>query len=87
MQEITVADYESDPAKWRAAAQDEPIVVIDERGTPHLYLLSKAVFDSLRAGPRQALRVDELDADDMAALRDARVDPQHDYLDALLEEE
>ncbi|MBW7909784.1 MAG: type II toxin-antitoxin system prevent-host-death family antitoxin [Alphaproteobacteria bacterium] len=84
--EICEDEFNLDPVKWQAHALSEPVVITD-KGQPKLYLLSKAVVDSLRHGARQSCRVEDLDAEGRRALQEAEMSPEHDHLDALLKDD
>ncbi|MBI1216806.1 MAG: hypothetical protein GC185_13450 [Alphaproteobacteria bacterium] len=86
MQEVDEEEFRLDPGAWHAAAEEEPVVVL-RKGVPVLYLMPKDVFDSLYKGSRQALPVSGLDDHAGKALCKAAVSPEHDHLNALLEEE
>jgi len=86
MKKISGEDFNSAPQKWQETALDEP-VVIAEKGVPKLYLLSREVFDSLYRGSRDAVAIADLDERAKKMLLEAEVSPEHDHLNALLEDE
>lgn len=86
MQKITEDEFNRDLGHWQQEALEEPVVIMKD-GVPVLYLLSAPVFDSLRVGSRRAVAVSDLDERGKKALREAQVAPEHDHLNALLEED
>jgi len=86
MKNIPEEEFLLDPARWLAAADEQPLALM--RG-PEVYLviLPKVVFESMHDASREALHISELSEAERAAMRSARMDPKHDYLNALLLED
>ena len=84
--EIDVAEFNRVPKEWQERALDESIG-ITEKGTAKLYLISRPVFKSIYKGSREACYAWELSAEEKKAIAESEMSPEHDYLDALLEED
>ena len=75
-------------SQYRQAAQREPVGVTHYSRVTEV-LISKHDYDEyvrLKSLETRALWVSELSDDAIAALVDARVDPRHDHLDALMDD-
>ncbi len=75
-------------SRYRRAAQKEPVAVTHHRRITEM-LISKHDHDDhlrLKSLATRALWVSELSDEAVAALADARVDPRHDHLDALMDD-
>jgi hypothetical protein len=75
-------------SQYRQAAQREPVGVTHYSRVTEV-LISKHDYDEyvrLKSLATRALWVSELSDDAIAALVDARVDPRHDHLDALMDD-
>lgn len=86
MPEICEEEFCLSPEEWLKTALGEPVIITD-KGQPKLYVLSKAVVDSLYKGSRKACKVWDLDEEGKKALLEAEVSPEHDHLNALLKED
>ena len=62
-----IAEVQSDFAAWQARAQTQPVAVT-EAGEACTVILSAEEYRRLKRRDRQALRVEELDDDVLAAL-------------------
>jgi PHD/YefM family antitoxin component YafN of YafNO toxin-antitoxin module len=88
MIEAPSTDFAKRFARYREAAHRAPVAVT-HHGRVTEVLLSKADFDEymrLKAMATRALWAHEMSPETLQALADARVDPRHDHLDALLDE-
>ncbi len=75
-------------SRYRQAAQREPVGVTHYSRVTEV-LISKHDYDEyvrLKSLATRALWVSELSDEAIAALVDARVDPRHDHLDALMDD-
>jgi len=86
MKAIAEEEFLLDPARWLDEADKEPLSLL-RNGTVYLVILPKPVFESMHDDNRQVLHISELSAEDIAAVRNAKVDPRHDHLNALLEDD
>jgi PHD/YefM family antitoxin component YafN of YafNO toxin-antitoxin module len=88
MLEAPSTDFAKRFARYREAAHREP-VAITHHGRITEVLLSKADFDDymrLKSLATRAMWAHELSPEALEALAEARVDPCHDHLDALIDE-
>jgi PHD/YefM family antitoxin component YafN of YafNO toxin-antitoxin module len=88
MIEVPATEFAKRFSRYRQAAQREPVAVTHHQRVTEV-LMSKQDYDEyvrLRALATRALWVSELSEEAIAALAQARVDPRHDHLDALLDE-
>ena len=88
MLEAPATEFTKRFARYREAAHREPVAVT-HHGRVTEVLLSKADFDDYMRLKRMATRslwAHELSNETIQALTEARVDPRHDHLDALLDE-
>lgn len=70
---------------YRDMAQREP-VVISSRGRDALVLLSTEEYQRLKRRDRQVLLLEEMDDDLLDALEKSEMSPEHDHLNALVED-
>lgn len=88
MLEVSATEIAKRFSQYRQAAQREPVAVTHHRRVTEV-LMSKHDYDDyqrLKGLATRALWVSELSDDAIAALVDARVDPRHDHLDALMDD-
>lgn len=88
MVRVTATEFAKNFGRYRDEAQREP-VVITSHGRTTGYFLSPQEFaelERLRAYQRRAYRIEELPGEVFEAIMDARMDPRHDHLNALLDE-
>jgi hypothetical protein len=88
MLEVSATEIAKRFSQYRQAAQREPVAVTHHSRVTEV-LMSKHDYDDyqrLKGLATRALWVSELSDDAIAALRDARVDPRHDHLDALMDD-
>lgn len=88
MLEVTATEIAKRFSQYRQAAQREPVAVT-HHGRATEVLMSKRDYDEyirLKSLATQSLWAHELSGDALGALADARVDPRHDHLNALLDE-
>ncbi len=81
---ITSTGFQQNIGRYQDAAQQEP-VVITKNARPHKVLMSAAFFELVMKG-RVARPVEDLDGDTLKAIAKSTVSPEHDGLDALLED-
>jgi hypothetical protein len=86
MREVSIQDFDRDPAAVREDARYEPIAVT-EGGARKLVIMSAEVFASLRRGSRRAVHVSEMTEDDIKAIENAKMPEGLEHLDALLDED
>jgi PHD/YefM family antitoxin component YafN of YafNO toxin-antitoxin module len=88
MIEAPATDVAKRFSRYRQAAQREPVAVT-HHGRITEILISKRDYDDylrLKGLATRALWVSELSDEAVAALAEARVDPRHDHLDALMDD-
>ena len=88
MIEVPATEVAKRFAQYRQAAQREPVAVT-HHGRVTEMLISKHEYDDylrLKGLETRALWVSELSDEAIAALTEARVDPRHDHLDALMDD-
>ena len=88
MLEVPATEVAKRFSRYRQAAQHEPVAVT-HHGRITEVLMSKRDHDDylrLKAMATRALWADELSDEMLTALAEARVDPKHDHLDALIDE-
>jgi hypothetical protein len=88
MLEVPATEIAKRFSQYRQAAQREPVAVTHHRRITEV-LLSKHDYDEyqrLKALATRALWVADLSDDAISALSEARVDPRHDDLDALMDD-
>jgi hypothetical protein len=88
MLEVSATEIAKRFSQYRQAVQREPVAVTHHSRVTEV-LMSKHDYDDyqrLKGLATRALWVSELSDDAIAALRDARVDPRHDHLDALMDD-
>lgn len=84
---VSASEFARHFGRYRDLVQREPIEITSREG-PSGYLISEAefaYFNKLKARTRQVYRVHELPADVIDQLVNARMDPKHDHLNALLD--
>lgn len=69
----------------RVQAREVP-AVITFAGRPDLVVMTVEQFAVLRAGRKRALRLEEMDSAKLARIAGARMAPEHDHLNALMED-
>ena len=88
MIEVPATEVAKRFSRYRQAAQREPVAVT-HHGRITEMLISKSDYDDylrLKGLATRALWVSELSDEAIAALAEARVDPRHDHLDALMDD-
>jgi PHD/YefM family antitoxin component YafN of YafNO toxin-antitoxin module len=86
MLEVPATEVAKRFSQYCQAAQREPVAVTHHRRVTEV-LVSKRDYDEyvrLKSMATRSLWLHELSADSLAALAEARVDPRHNHLDALL---
>ena len=81
---ITSTEFQQDVGRYQDAALQGP-VTISKDGRVHTVLVSAALFEILVKG-RIARRVEDLDDETREAIRRSAVGPEHEALDALLDD-
>jgi PHD/YefM family antitoxin component YafN of YafNO toxin-antitoxin module len=88
MLEIPATDVAKRFARYRQAAQREPVAVT-HHGRVTEVLMSKHDYDDylrLKSLATRALWADEMSPEALDALKDVRMDPRHEGLNALLDD-
>jgi hypothetical protein len=88
MIEVPATEVAKRFSQYRQAAQREPVAVT-HHGRITEVLISRHDYDDylrLKGLATHALWVSELSDEAIAALAQARVDPRHDHLDALMDD-
>lgn len=67
MKRVDVSEFRNQPSGYLDRAKAET-VIITENGEPSLVVLSWQVFSQLRRGNRQAMRIEDLSDEDIAAI-------------------
>jgi hypothetical protein len=86
--EVPATEFAKRFSRYRQAAQREPVAVT-HHGRVTEVLVSKHDYDEyvrLRGLATRALWAHELSPESLQALTEARVDPRHDPLDALMDD-
>lgn len=89
MREVTITEFTRNFGQFREIAQREPIAVT-AHGRPTGYFLSAVEFEELqrlKARTGRSRAVAEMSADEIAQMASGRMNPEHDHLNALLDEE
>jgi PHD/YefM family antitoxin component YafN of YafNO toxin-antitoxin module len=88
MLEVPATEVAKRFSQYRQAAQHEPVAVTHHSRVTEV-LMSKRDYDEyvrLKSLATRAFWVHELSDETIAALEEARVDPRHDHLNALMDE-
>ena len=88
MLEVPATEIAKRFSQYRQAAQREPVAVTHHSRVTEV-LMSKHDYDEyvrLKSLATRALWVSDLSDEAIEALSNARVDPRHDHLDALLDD-
>lgn len=88
MREVSATEFARNFGQYREVAQREPVAVTSH-GRPMGYFISAVEFDELqrlKALVRRSRAVAELTEAEMEAMAAARMSPEHDHLNALLDE-
>lgn len=86
---VTASEFARNFGKYKEAAQREP-VEITSYDRPSGYLISAADFEEyrrLKEQRRQVFHITEFPPELIAELESVRMDPRHDHLNALLDDE
>ena len=89
MKQIPASEFARNFGQYREAVQREPVAVTSHGRTTG-YFVSAVAFDEyqkLKAMARRAYRVSDLPKSFVESLAATRMNPAHDHLNALLEEE
>jgi prevent-host-death family protein len=89
MIQVPTAEFSRNFGRYKEAAQREPVAVTSH-GRTSGYFLSAAEFEEyrrLKARATRAFHVSELPQETVDAIAAARMDPMHDHLDRLLDED
>ncbi len=89
MREVPASEFTRNFGHYREIAQREPIAVTNH-GRATGYFVSAVEFEELqryKAMARRSFATADLPAEKMAAIAAGRMSPEHDHLDALLEDE
>ena len=88
MIEVSATDFAKKMGQYRRAAHREPVAVLDRSGVTEV-LISKADFDEyqrLKARETKAYFAWELPDDLIVAIERSEMSPEHDHLNALMDE-
>jgi PHD/YefM family antitoxin component YafN of YafNO toxin-antitoxin module len=84
---VSATEFLKNFSQYKEAVQREPVEVLSH-GEASGYFISAAEFAELeRLRRRQVYRVAELPNDILEELANVRIDPRHDHLNALLDED
>jgi prevent-host-death family protein len=86
MVKVSAAEFAKKFGAYREAAQREP-VAITSHGRETCYLISAEEYRRLQRRDREVYGIDDMPQELIEALRDARMAPKHDHLNALLDED
>jgi prevent-host-death family protein len=89
MKQIPASEFARNFGQYREAVQREPVAVTSHGRTTG-YFVSAVAFDEyqkLKAMARRAYRVSDLPKSFVESLAATRMNPVHDHLNVLLEEE
>jgi PHD/YefM family antitoxin component YafN of YafNO toxin-antitoxin module len=87
MVRVTATEFAKNFGRYREEAQREPVAITSHGRTsgyfvsPHEY----AELERLRAFERRVHRIEELPASVVQAIAEAKMDPKHEHLNALLD--
>jgi PHD/YefM family antitoxin component YafN of YafNO toxin-antitoxin module len=87
MVRVTATEFAKNFGRYREEAQREP-VAITSHGRTSGYFVSPHEFaelERLRAFERRVHRIEELPASVVQAIAEAKMDPKHEHLNALLD--
>ena len=88
MIEVPATEFAKRFSRYRQAAQREPVAVTHHSRVTEV-LISKQDYDDymrLKAMATRSLWVNELSDEAVQALGEARMDPRHDHLNALMDD-
>jgi prevent-host-death family protein len=83
---VTAAEFAKKFGEFREAAQREP-VAITSHGRETCYLISAEEYRRLKQRDREVYGAHNMPQDLIDALQEAKMDPRHDHLNALLDED
>jgi PHD/YefM family antitoxin component YafN of YafNO toxin-antitoxin module len=84
---VTATEFAKNFGRYREEAQREPVAITSHGRTsgyfvsPHEY----AELERLRAYERRVYRIEELPENIVQAISEAKMDPKHEHLNALLD--
>jgi PHD/YefM family antitoxin component YafN of YafNO toxin-antitoxin module len=86
MIEVPATEFAKHFGRYKEIAQREPVAITSHGRTTGYFVAEHeyAEYQRLKAMSRRALHVSELSDATAAALADARMNPAHDHLNALL---
>ena len=88
MVRVTATEFAKNFGRYREEAQREPVAITSHGRTsgyfvsPHEY----AELERLRAYERRIYRIEELPENIVQAISEAKMDPKHEHLNALLDQ-
>lgn len=88
MVEVAATEFAKNFGRYKELAQREP-VAITSHGRTSGYFISEheyLEYQRLKERARRAYHISELPEETIAALAEARMDPAHDHLNALLDD-
>jgi PHD/YefM family antitoxin component YafN of YafNO toxin-antitoxin module len=84
---VSATEFFKNFSRYKEAAQREPVEILSH-GQASGYFISAAEFEELeRLRRRQVYRVAELPDDLLDELAKVQIDPRHDHLNALLDDD
>lgn len=87
-QPVPASEFTRNFGRFRMLAQREPIPVSSHGGITGYFVGPQELEEFLRfRDRRRVLRVEDLSDEQMAAIEASRMDPRHDHLNALLDDE
>jgi len=85
MPSVSSTEFQRNPGLYQDLAQREPVTVTSH-GRERTVLLSAEEYHRLKRRDRQALAVEEISNDDLAAILAAEVPAEHASLDAEIDD-
>lgn len=89
MREVPSTEFTRNFGLYREVAQREPVAVLSH-GRPTGYFISAIEYEEmqrLKALSRRVVRTVDLTEEEIEQIASARMDPEHDHLNKLLEDE
>lgn len=88
MVEVPATEFAKNFGRYKEIAQREPVAITSHGRTSGYFISEYEYLEYLRLKDRarRAYHISELPAETVAALEGARMDPSHDYLNALLDD-
>lgn len=89
MVRVTATEFAKNFGRYREAAQREPVAITSHGRTSGYFVSAQefAEFERLRAYERRVHRIEDLPDDAFDAIASSKMDPRHDHLNALLDDQ